>query len=201
MMASTAADRGRQVRQRLLAAAVELIAERGWTGVSTRTIAERAGVATGVVHYHFASVGALLAEAALGVVREVLEQAGPLVDRAGSPDEALALLVGSLDRYDGTDPISLLFTETFLAATRDADLHRELGAIVVGFSDRLAARFAEHGVAEPAATAAVLAAAIDGVMLHRALRADLTAETVVPVLRRLVVPAAGGHADQGRGQG
>lgn len=200
-MMSTAADRGRQVRQRLLTAAVELITERGWTAVSTRMLAERAGVAVGVVHYHFASVGALLSEAALGVIREVVESVVPPLDGAGTVDEALALLVGSLDRYDGTDPTSLLFTETYLAATRDAELHRALGALITGFADRLADWFAAHDVAEPAATAAVLAAAIDGVLLHRVLRPDLTADAVVPVLRRLVEPAAGGRTDRERGQG
>ncbi|MGH3673909.1 MAG: TetR/AcrR family transcriptional regulator, partial [Pseudonocardiaceae bacterium] len=39
----TAAERGREVRLRLLGSAAELIAERGWTGVSTRILAERAG--------------------------------------------------------------------------------------------------------------------------------------------------------------
>jgi hypothetical protein len=35
-MAGTTADRGRHVRQRLLATAAGLTAERGWTAVSTR---------------------------------------------------------------------------------------------------------------------------------------------------------------------
>ncbi|MFD1052553.1 helix-turn-helix domain-containing protein, partial [Kibdelosporangium lantanae] len=35
---------GEEVRQRLLAAAVQLIPERGWSAVSTRVLAERAGV-------------------------------------------------------------------------------------------------------------------------------------------------------------
>ena len=67
-----AATRGRDVRQRLLAAAVELIPERGWTAVSTRVLAERAGVTPSVVHYHFPSVAALLDEAAVGFLRGVV---------------------------------------------------------------------------------------------------------------------------------
>src|ERR671914_884271 len=42
-MAETAASRGREVRRRLVQAARELVPERGWTAVSTRTRAERAG--------------------------------------------------------------------------------------------------------------------------------------------------------------
>ncbi len=40
-------------RQRLLDAAAELIAERGWGQVTTRAIAERAGLPHGTVSYHF----------------------------------------------------------------------------------------------------------------------------------------------------
>jgi len=58
------------VRQRLLDTAAELIAERGWTAVSKRLVAERAGVAAGLVHYHFTSVQALLSAAAVGVMRQ-----------------------------------------------------------------------------------------------------------------------------------
>src|SRR5215218_10063879 len=70
-MAETAADRGREVRRRLVQAARELVPERGWAAVSTRTVAERAGVAPGLVHYHFASLQALLAEAAVGAMRDL----------------------------------------------------------------------------------------------------------------------------------
>lgn len=42
MPARTAADRGREVRLRLLNAAAGLIAELGWNAVSTRNLAERA---------------------------------------------------------------------------------------------------------------------------------------------------------------
>jgi AcrR family transcriptional regulator len=68
-MGSPAAVRGEAVRRRLPAAALELVPERGWPAVSTRVIAERAGVTPSVVHYHFASVQALLVEAVLGAMQ------------------------------------------------------------------------------------------------------------------------------------
>ncbi len=51
--------------ERLAAAAVQLIAEDGWAAVTTRRVAERAGVNQGLVHYHYGSVAALRREAAL----------------------------------------------------------------------------------------------------------------------------------------
>ncbi|WP_046470998.1 TetR/AcrR family transcriptional regulator [Allosalinactinospora lopnorensis] len=185
---STAAEQGRAVRRRLLRAAAELIAERGWRAVSTRVLAERAGVAPGVVHYHFTSVQALLTEAAIGAMRDVVDGLGPVLDRARTPAEAVDLLLASLDDYTGNDPASLLFTEAYLAATRDAELRQAVGGVVVDFRRKLAGWLGEHGVRTPEETAAVLAAAIDGFLLHRALEPSLSAATVAPVLRRILAP-------------
>ncbi|MFI6736559.1 TetR/AcrR family transcriptional regulator [Nonomuraea sp. NPDC050451] len=188
-MSATAAERGREARRRLLGVAAELIAERGWSAVSTRMLADRAGVAPGVVHYHFASVQALLAEAALGVMRALIEQIGAGLEQARTPDEALKLMVAGLKDYDGRDPTSLLFAETYLAAGRDESLRRSVGAVVDEFRRLLAARLAEQGVAAPEATAAVLAAAFDGIVLHRALGPGPDAADLTTVLERLITPA------------
>lgn len=184
-----AAARGDIARERLLAAATELIAQRGWTGVSTRVVAERAGVGAGVVHYHFPSVQELLSEAALGTMRDAVAEIGTLLERAGDLDDVLDLMLASLDRYTGRDPVSLLFVETYLAATRDPRLRRGVARVAAEFTRVLARRLAEHDVEQPEQTAAVLAAAVDGVLLHRSLNRGLTPAAVAPVLRRLVVPA------------
>lgn len=175
------------VRERLRGAAVELIVERGWSAVSTRMLAERAGVAPGVVHYHFGSVRALLREAALGVLRGLVDQLTEALPHGA--DDTVRLLVSSLSAYDGTDPTSLLFTETYLAATRDAELRDELARIVADLRTRLAERLA--GVPDAEATAAVLAASVDGILLHRALGPGLDPPALRRVLRRLVAPRTG----------
>lgn len=191
MTAPTAAARGREVRQRLVRATAELIAERGWTAVSTRMAAERAGVAAGLVHYHFASLQALRAEAVISTMRGLLDGLGPLLERAETPDDALDLLLGSLDRYTGHDQTSLLLTEAYLAATRDENLRQAIGAIVADLRRQLAEWLGRRGVDAPEQTAAVLAAAMDGLILHRALNSDLTAAAAAPVLRRILAPAGG----------
>ena len=182
----TAADRGREVRLRLLSAAAELIAELGWTAVSTRILAERAGVTPGLVHYHFPSLQALLRDAALGMISDLLSGIESIFDDGRSLDRGVEMMLGSLDAYSGGDSTSVLFTETYLAAIRDETLRIELIALVDEFRRKLARWLSEHGVKTPADTAAVLAAAIDGVMLHRGLDPQLTSSSVAPVLRRLV---------------
>jgi AcrR family transcriptional regulator len=183
-MSSPAAARGQEVRQRLLAAAAELIAERGWSAVSTRILAERAGVTPSVVHYHFPSVRAVLTESAVTAMREVLVATQGVFAEGVSPRDVVDAMIASIERYDGTDPMSQLFTETYLAATRDEQLRAQLEALVADFKVRVTDWLTIYQVAEPEATALVLAAAIDGLALHRGLGSTSTG--IGTVLRRLV---------------
>lgn len=188
MAERTAAERGRDVRRKLLVAAAELIPELGWAGVSTRAVAARAGVGAGLVHYHFASLQALLSEAAVGVMREAVVEGMPALRTAGTPESGLTMLLRSLDAETGTDPRSLLFVETYLAATRDESLRDRLRELLAGVQRELADWLCRHGRPLPEQTASVVAAAIDGMLLHRALNPNLTSATVAPVLRRLLEP-------------
>ena len=193
MPVRTAADRGREVRLRLLSTAAELIAELGWSAVSTRILAERAGVTPGLIHYHFASLQALLRDAALGMISDLLSGIESIFDDAPALDRGVDMMLGSLDAYTGSDRTSLLFTETYLAAIRDETLRIELITLVNEFRRKLARWLNEQGENTPEDTAAVLAAAIDGVMLHRALDPQLTSSAVTPVLRRLIAPGVATH--------
>lgn len=182
----TTAERGREVRLRLLQAAAELIAERGWTAVTTRAVADRAGVGSGVVHYHFSSMQALLVEAAVGAARSVGAEMSRVLAAADGADAVLTALLGMLDTYTGTDPMSVLFVEAYLAGTRDERLRQEFGAVIADLRRQLAERLASGAVPDPEATAAVLSAAIDGVLLHRALLPGPNAAATTAVLRRLL---------------
>jgi AcrR family transcriptional regulator len=185
VVGGTAADRGRTVRLRLLYTAAELIAELGWTAVSTRILAERAGVTPGLVHYHFPSLQALLRDAALGMVSDLLCAAEAVFDEARTLGAGLDMMLASLDAHTATGPTSLLLAETYLAATRDEVLRSELSAVVAEFQQQLTRWLAEHGASTPDGTAVVLAAALDGLVLHRGMNPRLTSATVAPVLRRL----------------
>lgn len=185
-MTSPAAARGREVRQRLLAAAVELIPERGWTAVSTRVLAERAGVTPSVVHYHFPSLSALLNEAVVGLIQEVLAELDAVLDTAHTPAGAVEAMLASADQYTGADPMSLLAIEAYLAATRDEQLREQIGGVVEEFRRRFGRWLGERRVPAPEETAAVLVAAVDGLLLHRGLSTGPDTESVTAVLRRLV---------------
>ena len=189
-LALTSLERGRIVRQKLLSAAAELIPELGWTGVSTRLVAARAGVAPGLVHYHFASLQALLRAASIAQISAALAGGDPAVEESSTGRQGMAAVFGALDTHTGSDPTSLLFIETYLAATRDEVLRADLTRMLTAFRSALAGWMRERGLESPDETAAVVAASIDGVILHRALNPTLTSAVVVPVLSRLLTGCA-----------
>ncbi|TYB66202.1 TetR family transcriptional regulator [Nonomuraea sp. PA05] len=169
-MAHLSAERGKATRRRLLDAAVALVPEVGWGGVTTRLVAERAGVAPGVVHYHFASVTDLLIAAGLGFTAALLDQLAAELSARQDVGEAVDWLLAELSRYSGTDPASLLVVELFLAATRLPELRSLLGEQVGRFRATVASWLTERGYrGDASAAAAMLAASVDGIMLHRAL--------------------------------
>ena len=193
MAGRTAVDRGRDVRLQLLSTAAALITELGWNAVSTRNLAERAGVTPGLIHYHFPSLQALLRDAALGMITDLLSSTEALFENARTLSAGVDLMLSSLDAYTSIDHTSLLFAETCLAATRDETLRSELVAVVAEFRQQLARWLAEHGASTPDATTSVLMAAIDGMILHRVLNPALTVPAVTPLLRQLVTPETEGQ--------
>ena len=82
------AVRGEATRDRVLAAARDVLLERGFAQTSTRAVAERAGVRLSLVHYHFGSKHQLLIdvlerenELLLERQRELYDQPGPLAEK------------------------------------------------------------------------------------------------------------------------
>ncbi|WP_159803613.1 TetR/AcrR family transcriptional regulator [Arthrobacter zhaoguopingii] len=197
MSSPTSAERGVEVRGRLLAAAAELIPLLGWRGVSTRVVAQKAGVAPGLVHYHFDSVQSLLRQAAVGVMGQVLAAVPPVLSGAESGEKAMGQLLASFEDFDGTDSTSLLFVEAYLAATRDSQLRAELSRILEEARLALTAWLDAQGTPAPAATAAVLIATLDGVMLHRAVQPAMTTGEIGPVLHRLLGNPGNGKEEAG----
>lgn len=175
VLAALAPDGGRQsavgdvadTAVRIMLAAADAFAERGFHATTTRDIASRAGLSPAGVYVHFASKEVLLFE----LSRRGHERARDLLvaaaDAAGSPTEALRAIIGGFSRwhaehYELGRIVQFEFRH-LRADHRDAvlGLRREIDQVVAGvLRDGVAS--AEFEVIDVPATAlALLSMAID----------------------------------------
>ncbi|MFC4493396.1 TetR/AcrR family transcriptional regulator [Streptomyces ovatisporus] len=212
-MTPTSSERGQETRQRLLDAAAQLIVEDGWGAVTTRRAADRAGLRPGLVHYHFRTVEDLLVEASLAAARREVDSAAELLSATADPGEGVTQVLEMMSSYSAADPSTILFSEMLLASTRVERLRGEL-AELLGVWRRAVADWLRSvdapsagggltdGAEAPAradehyeATAVLLGAALDGLVLHRLIDPALAEISVTDQLARL----AGARDGTGRG--
>lgn len=181
-------SRGAATRDRLLAAALALIPELGWGAVTTRAVAERAGVNPGLVHYHFPTVPDLLTAAALGFCESFGDTWLDLLTDAPDATDALTRLIVELDAHPPDEPASRLMAEIVLAAPRYPALRTGLAALITTVRARLADWLRAHQVTDPDAVAALTLAAIEGIALHRAIGAAADTTAYARALTRITTP-------------
>ena len=162
----------RSTPDRLLDAAGELIVEQGWRGVTSRAVAERAGVHNGVVHYHFASVDDLRRQA----VYRALQQA---LDAEAQADESsvgsyVASSVRATEKLTGDPVLGALMLEALMQTPRDAELRavfseglRPQREQVAGLVRQAQETGRIPDDIEATALGTALVALVDGLELHR----------------------------------
>jgi AcrR family transcriptional regulator len=99
-------QRSVETRDRLVEAALEIFAARGFDGATTRAIAERAGVALAALPYHFETKDALWRAAADRIFERLRERFGELLRGLGDLDlrERLRRLIGEFARFAAAHP-------------------------------------------------------------------------------------------------
>ncbi len=128
MRSSAPPRRGAVTRQKLLAAALDLFAERGYHATTTMLLAGRTGIAEGTVYRHFASKEALYSAVCRGVwermealMAEATSGKPPARDRLG---RAARALVAEAQRWPGafrlqSRPLELAVLDGAARAARD----------------------------------------------------------------------------------
>lgn len=110
-------------RARILAATLDELADRGWTGLAIEGVASRAGVGKATVYRHFDDKPDLVAQAIDSHVQEL-----PVPDTGTLRGDVLAILGDLAERSQG--PRASLFTVLLDAAERDAALAEHRHAFV-----------------------------------------------------------------------
>jgi AcrR family transcriptional regulator/ferredoxin len=108
-----------QTRERLLSAAADLFAERGYDGIRVADIAAAAGVSNGAMYAHFGSKAELLVDALRTHGRRLLAEAF-----AADPDRSVTDLLLMIGRWlpRRRDTRGYLIVEALVAARRDHDV-------------------------------------------------------------------------------
>ncbi|MFF9311443.1 TetR/AcrR family transcriptional regulator [Streptomyces sp. NPDC014748] len=167
-------------RERIIGAALDLIAEEGLAAVSHRKVAARAGVPLGSMTYHFDGIDQLLREAFGRFTDHIVAVFDAHLGAAAGPGEARAAVAGLVHALSEGDPRDLVLTQELytLAARRPA--YREL---TQEWTRRSRTHLEKHFDPD---TARLLDALIEGLTLHRALTGDphdraLTLEAVARI--------------------
>jgi AcrR family transcriptional regulator len=186
---------GAVTRERLLSASAQLIVERGWSGVTTRAVAERAGVNQALVHYHFGSIDNLRRES---VVSRLMPAIGELVDELLDErplTESIPRVMRLIDGFDLGTEAGVLMAEALLQATRDPAMTEAMSGIMASWGELLGPRLLvaqERGVVRadiPAARlTSVLASFLDGFLIQRMAAPELDVDEAAETLNALISP-------------
>ena len=108
-----------ETRERLLRAAADVFAERGYDGTRVADIAAAAGVSNGALYAHFPSKADLLVDALRTHGRRLLADLF-----AADPDRSITDLLLAIGRWlpRRRDPSGYLIVEALVAARRDQDV-------------------------------------------------------------------------------
>lgn len=122
----TQSERRAATRGALVAAARELFAERGFSGVSREEIVERAGVTRGAMYHYFASKEALFATAYEDVERDLCDAIAQAAMTGADPVEQLRLGSAAFLRFALADDVRrIVFVDG--PAVLDPEARREIG--------------------------------------------------------------------------
>jgi AcrR family transcriptional regulator len=184
----TSVERGARTRERLLSATVRLLVSVGWSGVTTRAVAEEAGVNPALVHYHFKGVEELRREAVRRALNVLVTASVSSLEDAPDPATGAREALAAVLRAEQRDPtLSVLLLEAAEGSIRDEVLRREFAGLLRDLRVVLAGWIAEQsGRPDADAVAALVLAALDGIYLHHLLDPELDVEAFhAPLLRLL----------------
>ena len=169
----TQAERRAATRKALLDATIDVLVDRGYAGLTTTLVCERAGVTRGAQAHYFATKADLVVQALSHLTDAlVADLVSTPLDVADDPAGQYAVLLDRLwELFSG--PVSFAQLELFVAARTDADLHRHLAQFDQAVLDTLdnAARQVAPQLVERPEFASVMTTAIATIRGLRMLRA------------------------------
>lgn len=180
-------------RERILHNAIQLIAQRGYSGAGIDELAARAGIAKTAIYYHFGSKEGLLAAVLERVATAWIDGIQQAATQAGTPRERLDRGLAGMRAVIEERPwifklIQILALEVAeekpeIRATLGAILHRAREAFVSGLRDAIGVDLPDANV-----IAGVVLALLDGIALGRQVdAAEISLDKAFAEMRALVM--------------
>jgi AcrR family transcriptional regulator len=118
----TRAEQRAETRRSIVEAAAECLVDEGYGALTTRRVAERAGIAQSTVMHHFATREALIVETVVSVALQLADRALAEVDLAGlrTPEHREAVLDEAWREF--TSPLALAAAQLWIAAWTEPEL-------------------------------------------------------------------------------
>jgi AcrR family transcriptional regulator len=164
-------------RDRIAAAALEILKEDGYSGLTTAKVAARAGQNKALISYHFGGKQGLVAEVAAEVATLITDAARAAIADVDDVEQLARAVVESIFQIMDTDEgVQRVYFDLTSQAVVHPEIDRILGAMKARFRAVLRERLAELGVGpDPARTEAAavfLIAGVQGLALERLERGE-----------------------------
>lgn len=177
--ASSTNGRGGKTREHILAAARQALLAEGYERITTRRIAQQAGVNIATLHYHFKTKEILLSEAVRFGLRRSSDRLEAAIANAPDATAALRHMFQTIWDMVRARP-GIMRYDLAVRGFRDPDARREAAAMYEAYHQVMAAVFTRHvqagggfalGVTPETLTHYVVAA-VDGVILQHTITND-----------------------------
>lgn len=162
--ASPYSERAReQRREQILAAALEVFAEKGFHSTRVSDVAARAGVSQGTIYWYFPSKEELFRAASMSLMESLMAPFEEILARQIPADEKLRVLLEMSLQYTAQhmDAFPLLF-HTITTKEVAQLLADDLREFYLGWKATLASLFQEIGDPDPESAASLFMAIMDG---------------------------------------
>lgn len=161
-----------QSRERILAAALEVFAEKGYHNATISDITARAAVSRGLITYYFPGKQALVDE----LLDRYLDGVADILDVTGTADERLAAVIDNVVLAAGGSTavqrlaLSLVIHPSTHPLFAKAEARKEHRLLLL--EDRLREIFTERGAEDPALEEVMFRSVLEGVIFKTAVYRD-----------------------------
>lgn len=122
-------QRRKAMRNCILDATLDCLAQYGYAATGVRQIVEQAGVSRGALSHHFPSMNNLILEAARHLMNRVYERLATVLQQLPDAEDRMQEVIQTAWREFFASEVNAIYLELLVAARRDEELAEVLGQL------------------------------------------------------------------------